>query len=170
MKITLVAAISVDGFIGKNDSDLSTKWTSKEDGQFFRKLSKDIKHLVVGAKTFATFNKKIDGRKFYVFSRQSEINNQYQNDMEIVNQDLEVFIESLENNGIKELMIAGGSSIYTQFINSGLVDEIYLTIEPILFGEGVKLFNDEVGVKLNLLEVIDLSSQTKVMHYRVEKK
>jgi len=48
-----------------------------------------------------------------------------------------------------------------------LVDELYLTIEPIVFGSGLKLFNESLYQKLELVEIIDLSEQTKVLHYKI---
>lgn len=169
MKVILVAAITADGFIGRNDSDLSTKWTSKEDTKFFRSLSKEVKHLVLGSKTFLTFNRKIENRKFYVYSRSAEVANEYENDLEVVNEDPKELVKRLSNNGVDQLMIAGGSSIYTMFLNAGVVDEIYLTVEAVFFGSGVKLFNQSVSANISLLKVIDLSDQTKVLHYKVEK-
>lgn len=168
MKTILMAAISADGFIGKHDSDLSTRWTSKEDTKFFIAKSKELKNLVVGSKTFATFNRKLDERKFFVFSKHT-VENLFDNNMEVVNEDPQQFVTRLEQQGVNELMIAGGSSIYSLFMENNLVDEIFLTVEAIIFGDGVKLFNQELEKKLVLLEVIDLSEQTKVLHYKVEK-
>lgn len=169
MKVILLAAVTADGFIGKTDDHLSTRWTSKEDTKFFIKLSKEIGNLVLGSKTFLTFNQKIKGRKFYVYSRKSEIANEYNNDIEVVNEDPQDLVDRLSDVGMEKLMIAGGSSIYTQFIKAGVVDELYLTVEPIVFGDGIKLFNEEIEVKLDLLEVIDLSDQIRVFHYKVKK-
>jgi len=36
--------------------------------------------------------------------------------------------------------ILGGTQTYTWFLENGLLDEIYLTIEPIIFGRGLNLF------------------------------
>ena len=62
-------------------------------------------------------------------------------------------------------MLGGGASVYTQFMQAGLVDELFLTVEPIVFGSGIKLFSETVLAKMQLLEVFDLSAQTKVFHY-----
>lgn len=167
MKVVLVAAITADGFIGRDDSDLSTKWTSKEDAKFFRSLSKEMRNLVVGSKTFATFNRKIEGRKFYVFSRQGTVANLYENELEVVQESPVELVTRLKNEGLEKLMIAGGSSIYTQFMQAGVVDELYLTVEPVLFGEGVRLFNAKVETLITLVETLTLSEQTTVFHYKV---
>ena len=169
MKVTLVAAITADGYIGRNDSDLSLTWTSKEDKMFFRAISKEIGNLVVGSKTFATFDRKILGRKFYVYSSRATIENVHDNDVVLVQESPAEFVEKLAAQSVPGLLVAGGSSIYTQFMQAGVVDELYFTIEPVLFGKGVPLFNSEITAKITLIEVIRLSDQTNVFHYKVEK-
>lgn len=169
MKVSLVAAITVDGFIGRHDADLSTRWTSREDTKFFVKKSKEIIHLVVGSKTFATFNRKLEDRKFYVYSRNETVENPYDNDIMVVRDSPEELVRRLELEGIENLMIAGGGGIYTLFMQSGVIDELFLTLEPIVFGEGIKLFSGKVDSKIHLREILDLSEQTKVLHYLVEK-
>lgn len=169
MKVSLVAAITVDGFIGRHDSDLSIRWTSREDTKFFVKKSKEIVNLVVGSTTFAAFDRKLEGRKFYVYSRNETVENPYDNDIVVVNESPEQLVTRLESEGIENLMIAGGGEIYNLFMRAGVVDELFLTLEPVVFGEGIKLFSGRVDSTIKLHEIIDLSEQTKVLHYIVEK-
>lgn len=169
MKVVLAAAVTADGFIGKNSDDLSIKWTSKEDTKYFLKLSREFKNVVLGSKTFQLFRGKLTQRKFFVYSRSNSVENPHEIDMEVVNEDPKELVQRLESSGVESLMIAGGSSIYTQFLKAGVIDELYLTVEPIIFGSGVKLFNEEIETELDLLETINLSDQTKVLHYKVKK-
>ncbi len=56
-------------------------------------------------------------------------------------------------------------------MEKGLVDEIYLDIEPFVFGSGIKLFADgEWENKLKLLGTKLLSRNTIQLHYKVIKK
>ena len=38
------------------------------------------------------------------------------------------------------------------FIEAGVVDTIYLTVEPIIFGKGINLFNKEMLHHLKLID------------------
>jgi dihydrofolate reductase len=38
------------------------------------------------------------------------------------------------------------------FLKSGLINKIYLTIEPIIFGSGIKLFNEPIEQKFKLIK------------------
>ena len=76
-------------------------------------------------------------------------------------------INDLEARGYKEIAICGGSQIYTMFMESGLVKKIYLTIEPIIFGSGIKLFQKEMDFKLKLINSEKTESGTMLLEYEV---
>ena len=55
-------------------------------------------------------------------------------------------------------------------MEDGLIDEIYLDIEPIIFGKGIKLFADNnFEVKLKLLGIRNLTEDILQLHYKVLK-
>ena len=78
-------------------------------------------------------------------------------------------IDSLESRGFSEVSICGGSSIYTLFLKAGLVDTIYLTIEPILFGKGISIFNEQLELKLELQGETKTEAGTIFLEYKVIK-
>jgi len=58
----------------------------------------------------------------------------------------------------------------SQFMNAGLVDQIYFVVEPVLFDNGLPLLKDVVGeFKLNLLDVSKLNNNTVQLHYQIQK-
>jgi dihydrofolate reductase len=68
---------------------------------------------------------------------------------------------------ITEVAICGGSSIYSQFMEAGLISTMYLTMEPVVFGEGIKLFSQTVSRSITLKSVTHLSEQTLLLEYTV---
>ena len=169
MKVTLIAAVTIDGFIARDETQLSTRWTSKEDTRFFRKISAEVGHMVVGSKTFKTFDRKMAGRKIYVYSRNKTVENSSKNDIEVLSMTPKKCIAELENRGVKEILICGGASIYTLFMKAGVVDRLLLTQESTVFGVGVPLFTEPIKAKIRLDIVHNLSDQTKVFEYEVIK-
>ena len=169
MKVTLIAAVTIDGFIARDDVHLSTRWTSKEDTRFFRRLSAKVGHMVVGSKTFKTFDRKMAGRKIYVYSHKQTVENSSENDIEVVSASPKKFITDLESRGVAEVLICGGSSIYTLFMKAGVVDRLLLTQESTIFGAGVPLFSEPLKIKVSLDIIHNLSDQTKVFEYEVMK-
>ncbi|MCA9369320.1 MAG: dihydrofolate reductase [Pseudomonadales bacterium] len=167
IKVTLIAALTADGYIGQNDAHLSTRWTSREDGAFFAKVSKEIGQMVLGSKTFATFNRKLSDRKMYVYSSRVGVENPHGNEIEVVSEEPASLVARLAEEGVEELLICGGTSVYTMFLQAGVIDRLLLTYEPVIFGDGVRLFNAPVDVNVRLTKVYDLSDQTKVHEYEV---
>jgi len=171
MKLSLMASITIDGFISKNIEESSLNWTTREDTKFFVKKTKEAGYLIMGSKTFETIEEKhlpFKERTIIVLSNSKEYGQYHSDQVRVESGTPKEVYEKLESEGINEVVLAGGSSVYTQFINENLVDDLFITVESVAFGDGVKLFNQKVNVKLILIEVIDLSDQTKVFHYKVE--
>lgn len=69
----------------------------------------------------------------------------------------------------KTVTVMGGADLGRQFITAGLVDEISLRIVPVLFGGGIRMF-DELGGEHIQLEAtgVDTPAATH-MRFRVVK-
>lgn len=174
IKTFIIVATTVDGFIGQNNEDPSTKWTSPADKKFFIERTKQAGAMVMGETTYQTIGKPLPGRLNIVYSFQAaELNTRKDPKLENLRfTDLppEKLIAQLAQEGHQELAICGGTSIYTMFLKAGLVDTLYLTIEPKLFGQGVKLFNDKLDMDLELLDVKKLDQDVLVLTYSAKRK
>jgi len=172
MHVFLIAAITADGYIGRDANDRSFDWTSQEDKQFYVKSIKRAKAVVMGLRTFKTFTRYPKGNRYILYTnRPEEFINPKPEVIEAMatKEDPKVIIEQLEAEGFSEVAIAGGASIYTLFLKAGVIDTLYLTVEPILFGKGVPLFTEEVSVDLELKNCTQLSPQTLLVEYKVKK-
>lgn len=165
MKVILLAAITADGFIAR-DVNHRADWTSPEDKKFFVETTKDAGTLIMGSTTFNTIGKALPGRKTIVYTRNPGPFSGIEN-VESTSETPADLIQRLESAGNNAVCVCGGSSIYTLFIKSGLVTDIYLTIEPVLFGSGIKLFSDELNIKLSLESKKNLNNNTLLIHYAV---
>ena len=168
MRVFIIASLTADGFIGLNPDHLSTDWTSKEDTQLFVKMSKQAGTVVMGYRTFLTINRPLSGRRLIVYTPKSD--DIKMEGIETTREDPQTLVRRLKNDGANDIAVAGGASIYRLFMDSGVVDELYLTIEPIIFGHGISLFGDSLPVtKLKLLETKQLNANTILLHYAVNK-
>jgi dihydrofolate reductase len=169
MNCFIIAALTADGKIAEVSNQVSTAWTSKEDKQWFNQRTKEAGVIVMGSTTYATIGRPLPGRLNIVFSRRAaELNNQeLPENLRYTNQTPTELLESLKKENYSEVAICGGSSIYTMFMKAGLVDQLLLTIEPVIFGKGVGLFDDAVWAKLKLEKSFDLSPDTKVLEFAV---
>lgn len=164
MKVFIIAAITADGFIGLDDNHLAD-WTSSEDKKLFVELTKEAGVMVMGRKTFETIGKPLPNRKNIVYS--SEAANI--EGVEFTNEAPAQLIERLKQDGYEQLAVCGGQSIYDLFIGADLVDEIYLTIEPVVFGRGINLFKNSKNLSLSLIDHKKINDDTLFVKYKVLK-
>ena len=78
-------------------------------------------------------------------------------------------LQELKSRGFKEVAICGGSQIYTMFMKFGLVNRLYLTVEPVIFGNGIRLFKEDMDFKLKLVNSIRTEGGTLLTEYEVQK-
>src|SRR3989344_1882241 len=127
IKTFLIAAITADGFIAKNSAH-NPSWTGKEDKKFFVERTKQAGVVIMGSKTFEVMGRPLKDRLNIVYSR--DTNKKYEG-VEVTNKPPEELLADLEARGYKEAAICGGSNIYTMFLKAGLLDTLYITIEPL---------------------------------------
>ena len=165
MKVCLIAALTVDGFIGKDAGHSSLDWTSKEDKQFFVEKTKELGTLIVGRTTFETFKKPLPNRRNIVLTSTPE---KYEVEgAEFTSEDPKQLLARLEGEGVESVAVIGGSKVYSQFLEEGLVTDLYLTVEPVMFGSGVPLAQLDTPVQMELESERLLNSSTVLLHYVV---
>ncbi len=164
MNIVLIAAVSADGKIAQTSDQSSMDWTSKEDTKFFIEKTKELGTVVMGRKTFATFGKPLKGRRLIVITKNPAAEQAIEG-VEYTSDDPKTLVARLEAEGIASLALAGGSSVYSQFLSAGLVNELFLTVEPVLFGNGVPLASGFDRLNLKLIETSKLNDQAILLHY-----
>jgi len=162
MKVYIIAAVTADGFIAKSKDQL-IDWTSREDKKFFSEMTSKSGVIVLGGNTFRTFKSLLPGRRHIVYTR-NDIDDEK---VETTSESPGELIKRLSDEGLSEVAICGGSSIYSMFLNAGVVTDVYLTIEPLLFGGGIKLLDTEMEIKLELHSIQKLNQGTLLVHYKV---
>jgi dihydrofolate reductase len=89
---------------------------------------------------------KLDGKTLrIVMTRNPERNSEL-----VVPQQLEFtddspgkLLTALESRGYKKALLVGGAEINSAFLKANLIDELWLTVEPIILGNGKNLFSEE---------------------------
>lgn len=162
MRVSIIAAISADGFIAREQNELAN-WTSKEDKKLFVELTKRAGVMVMGGTTYRTIGRALPGRRNIVYSR-SPID---QEGIEVTAEAPELLVKRLEKEGFSEVAICGGAAIYSLFLQAGLVTDVYLTVEPLLFGSGISLASQPLKTRMHLAEKRQLTPDVLLLHYTV---
>lgn len=140
MKFIAIAAITLDGKIAKDTNQLSFNWTSREDRLYFQKELKKFDAVLVGSNTFKTAIGPLKKRNTIVLT--SKVKNTKEKFPHVwfcnyKTVDVKLFIGSL---GFKKIAVIGGSKVYGYCLENNLIDELCITLEPIIFGQGINLF------------------------------
>lgn len=175
MKVILVMVSSVDGKTTRWKDGDTYKWTSKEDKAHFESMVRGSNLIVMGSKTFEVANPKPKkGTLRIVMTSDPGRYAKLAVDglLEFTSEDPKTMVARLAKKGYKNLLLVGGGGLNTTFFQAGLIDELWLTIEPKIFGKG-KMIVDQVPMDVSLkLEMIKkLNSQgTLLLRYRVVKR
>ena len=165
MKVTCLMAITLDGKIAK-DSDHFPDWTEKADKQLFMEITKKARVIIMGSKTYDTLKKPLSGRKNIVITRNKDRISSHKN-LIYTNEPPKKILETLQKEGYEEVILIGGTIINTLFAKEKLINEIIVTISPIIFGKGLSLFNPEIAMKLTLEKVKPLGTNSIYAKYKV---
>lgn len=170
-RVVLLAAMSIDGFIAPADKEAlpSTTWTSKEDWRFFTKRSKELGTLIMGSATFETIRRPLAERQLVVLTSQPQRYASYSDSsLTFTDEAPAALLARLANQGIEQVALCGGAKVYGQFLQADLVDELQLTVEPYIFGRGIKLCDVSLEQQWRLVEQQPLNEQGTVA-WRYEK-
>ena len=176
-KITLHMVSSLDGYIAKNNNDIS--WmniTDKYDAgiklnkQEIEKFLKSIDCYVMGSRTYEHALKLGwaygDTPTFVITSRKLLSTRK---SVEFYSGDLKKFAHKLSKK-YDNIWLVGGAVLCQEFLKLGLVDEISLVVMPILLGDGISLFgNSGIEKKLHLKDQIAYKNGTIELRYAVIK-
>ena len=161
IRVSVFMAISLDGFIARPDGDVS--WLDEyepmgegEDGGY-GDIFQAVDVMVMGRGSFEKvleFNDWPYGSKpIIVLSRSlTEFPKELQGSVRIDNSAPEELLEKLAQKGHKHIYLDGGQ-VVRSFLRQGLVDDLTLTVIPVLLGDGIPLFGKlEKELQLDLLE------------------
>ncbi len=163
MYITAVVAISLNGFITNGDDPDVTTWTSAEDKAFFRSQKADSDVIIMGKNTFIAMQRVIKlepNRLIIILTKNPEefTSQAVDGQLEFGSSSPDEVVADLNKRGFKNVMIAGGSYVYSSFLDARLVDDLLVTVEPVIFPSGTPLFtnlSDKIELKLKSTEKLN---------------
>ncbi|SLM28139.1 FolA [Desulfamplus magnetovallimortis] len=165
IKVILVMAMTLDGKIARHSLE-EVDWTGSADKKVFVDITKKAGVIIMGSKTFDTIGKVLPRRRNIVMTSNTS---RVSNDENLVfsNRTPEEILNELENEGFDSAALIGGSTINGLFAGKKLIDEIYVTVVPKIFGEGLSLFSGALDMELELMDIQKIDSQAILMRYKV---
>jgi dihydrofolate reductase len=164
-KIILFIASSIDGYIARENGDID--WLPENATSGYGEFIKSVDTVIMGKKTYDQVLSFGDypykDKKSFVFSR-----NNYSKDenIEFVS-DADKLVKQILSNSGTNVWLIGGAEIISIFLNLGFIDEIILSVIPVVLGKGIQLFqNVEKEVKFELIKTTDYDGLVE-LHYKM---
>src|SRR3989344_2203393 len=163
-KYIAIAAITLDGKIAKNTHHMSD-WTSKEDKIFMRAFLDKCDVVIVGNNTYKTAIKPLSKRNCIVFSKSANKLISKSAGLLYVNPNKTSVKKLIGKLGYQKVAILGGAQTYTYCLENKMLGELYLTVEPIVFGKGIDLFASKsfLDHKFKLISIKKLNKQGRLL-------
>jgi len=167
MKVILYMAISIDGYIAKKDGD--SDWVSEIDSKIFEKKIEEAGCIVVGRKTFDQFYDDlypVEGLTNIVLT--NDATRQDKNENVIFIPSPKEALQIAEQKGHNKVLLIGGGHVNGAFIQDNLIDEVFLSVHPLILGEGIKIFeNFRKQVDLEFIGSKEMEEGLFQLHYKI---
>jgi len=172
MKTILIFVSSLDGKITRWGDPMIRSWSSKSDQDHFDAIWKDTHVIIMGSGTYKPDPvKPVPKHLFVVLTRHPENfkGSEVPGQLEFTNEAPVLLIERFKKSDEDKVLIVGGPQIAALFLKAQLIDELWLTIEPKIFGNGASLVNDEkLDIELKLISCEQVNEQgTLITKYKV---
>jgi dihydrofolate reductase len=134
-------AVSLDGYIAGPNGEYD--WCLADEDYGMTDFLNSVDSTLMGGKSYRLileYGQPYPEFTNYVFTR-TERNSPYEN-VRFVSGHIPEFVSSLKDQKGKNIWLFGGSEIIHPLIQDDLVDEMMLSIHPLLLGRGVSLFKE----------------------------
>jgi dihydrofolate reductase len=138
-KYTGYVATSIDGRIAKSGNS-GIDWTSGEDWNFFQKSLNKADAVIVGHNTFRVSDSRLKLRNTIVITSKVPAL-KVEGKVTFLNPKKSNLKQLIKNKNYKNVAVVGGSKIYDFCLRNKMLDELFVTIEPYVFTNGVSMFN-----------------------------
>lgn len=169
-KVILGLAVSLDGFIEgpKGEYDWCVPAPDYNFNEFFNRFDT----IFVGRKTYEMSSQMEGGPagfpkfKEYVFSTTLD---KVKDGATLIKGNTKAEVEKIKQEKGKDIWLFGGAGLTISLLNLGLVDELSLTVYPVLLGGGKPLFNNiKDRINLTLLATKAYSTGAVSLTYSLE--
>ena len=176
--------MSLDGFIAEADDTLG--WLLGYEGAYdgadatpggYEDFYAEIGALVMGSTTYEWILAELDqwpyaGKPTWVLSSRSlALPEGERVDVRIIDADPPAMLDEMRAAaGEHDCWVVGGGNVASQFADHGLIDQVEVTVVPVVLGTGKPLFDRRLpGGPMRLLEVNPRTSGMVELRYEVVK-
>ena len=171
-KVIYGGAVSLDLYLaGPGEAIDWLRW-SDDSAKLAAESFAGVDAMLMGRRTYEFARRmgggpRLAGVTSYVFSRTLERLPDGA-DAQLVREDAADFVRRLKAAEGGGIMVMGGGALGSALLEAGLVDELRMTVHPILLGGGTPMFHPfSRRIELELIEARQIARECVVLRYRV---
>lgn len=172
-KVIVYIATSLDGYIATPDDDLNFLNIVEKEGEDYgyHEFMKGIDTIVIGRRTYDKVltivpEHTYPGKDVYVITRTPKPG---KDRLTFYTDNLQQLVKELKQKEGKNIFVDGGAQIINELLRSRLIDELYISIIPILLGKGIPMFdNNGPEQRLQLNSSKQFEKGLVQLHYAVQ--
>lgn len=170
-KVVLYIATSLDGYIAKPNDDLSFLDIVQKEGEdygYFEFINA-VDTVIVGRKTYDWVMKQVPefphaDKNTFIITRTARPSI---GKTHFYTGDLKTLVLKLKSEEGKNIFVDGGAEVIHELLKQDLIDEMIISVVPILVGEGTRLFKSgRPEQKLELLNIKHFDTGLIQTHYK----
>jgi dihydrofolate reductase len=145
-KVILYIAVSLDGYIAKPNDDLSFLSIVQKEGEDYgyAEFISTVDTVIIGRKTYDWVMKQVPefphaDKETYVITRTERPG---VGKTVFYTGNLKELVARLKGERGKNIFCDGGAEIVNELLKDRLIDEVIISVFPILLGNGTRLFKD----------------------------
>ncbi|MCA0447923.1 MAG: dihydrofolate reductase family protein [Bacteroidetes bacterium] len=169
-KLVLYIAMSLDGYIATKGDDLSFLSVVEKEGEDYgyQAFTDTVDTVILGRKTYDKVMTLVDtfphvDKETYVITRTPKPS---AGKIQFYSGDLKDLVFGLKNKPGRLIFCDGGAELVTELLKLDLIDELIISVIPVLLGDGISLFNPgRPERKLKLLSSKAYESGLVQVHY-----
>lgn len=174
MKTILIFVSTLDGKITKWGDSHVKSWSSHQDQDYYKKIWNESQLVVMGSNTFNTGSFPSSNPQLIIMTRDpcKYKSLKLSGQVEFTNESPAELTSRFKSKGYEQMLVVGGPHVATSFLKEQLIDELWLTLEPKIFGIGGNLATDaKLDINLRLTHCEKVNEQgTLITKYVVLKK
>jgi dihydrofolate reductase len=169
-KLILFIAMSLDGFIASKGDGLEFLSMVDQEGEDYSygDFVDTVDTVIIGRKSYEKVvsmghQHPHSDKELYVVTHTEHPS---VGNLKFYNGDLKTLVLELKNKPGKNIYVDGGAVVVNELLNDNLIDEFYISVIPVLLGDGVSLF--DIGIPELKLKLVSSKSYKKglvQLHY-----
>ena len=164
IEIDIYLVMSLDGIVAVNESQDISAYSSREDRLFFLDSLKRYDSMLMGKSCYV--KDAPPGIRRIILTHNPPAAHSPQ-DYYLSGHPRDIY-RKMASMGCKKTALIGGPGTCFEFLKEGLVDGLYLSVEPVTLGQGLRLFTSQsLLTHWTLKDIKKLNEEgTLVLHYQ----